>query len=143
MKKRNFSFHFSKTCISAIMSEGYYHKGMIAHNSKKGADCGCAINSCFSLSRSAMRRNNAHRLSLNRDFLECFLQQCPERLGGCPQCTLGGGVRAAKRRTETHHIEMRILAQDDRALQSGMVYLHYAVLAVQFLVNAEQEVENL
>ena len=35
MKKRNFSFHFSKTRISAIMSEGYYHKGMIAHNSKK------------------------------------------------------------------------------------------------------------
>ena len=56
MKKRNFSFHFSKTCISAIMSEGYYHKGMIAHNSKKGADCCCAINSCFSLRRSALRK---------------------------------------------------------------------------------------
>ena len=59
MKKRNFSFHFSKTRISAIMSEGYYHKGMIAHNSKKRSRLLLCNQLLFLFKTFSVAKNNA------------------------------------------------------------------------------------
>ena len=84
------------------------------------------------------------RFPLFRGYLlQCFLQEGPERCGGSDEGALRGGVWAAERRAETYHIEVRILAQDDRALQSGVVYLYDAVLAIEFFVNLQQQVEYL
>ena len=74
------------------------------------------------------------RFLLLRNILKRFLQQLPERLDRLDESTLRSGVGRLHRGAETHHIEVRILAEDNGTLQSGMVYLDDAILAKEFLV---------
>ena len=83
-----------------------------------------------------------HRLFL-RNILERFLQQLPERSDRLDEGTLGGGVRRLHRGAEAHHVEVWILTEDDRALQSGVVYLDDTVLAKQILILLQQQMQNL
>ena len=75
-------------------------------------------------------------------LLESLLQQCPERSGGGYESTLCCGVWTAKGRTETDHIEVWILAQNNRALQSGMVNLNDTILTVEFFINLQEQVQD-
>ena len=68
------------------------------------------------------------------NILEGLFQQFPEGYYRLDECTLLRGVRRLHRRTETHDVQPRILTQDDRALQTGVVHLNDAVLAEQFLI---------
>ena len=52
-------------------------------------------------------------------------------------------MRAAQRGTEAHHVHVRVLAQDDRALQTGVINLDDAFLLEQLLVQVEQHVQGL
>ena len=68
------------------------------------------------------------------NLFEGLLEKFPEGGHRGDESTFGGGMGALHSRTEGHHVEVGIFAQDDGALQSGMIYLDDAVLAVQFLV---------
>ena len=52
-------------------------------------------------------------------------------------------MRAEQCRTEGNHIKVRILAQDDRALQTSVNSLNYAVLAVLLLVNLQYVLQDV
>ena len=80
---------------------------------------------------------------LLRNILEGFLQERPERLDGSDEGALGGGVGRLHRGAEAHHVEMRILAKDDGALQSGMIDLDDTILAKQILVFLQEQVQDL
>ena len=67
---------------------------------------------------------------LHRNLFEGLYQQVPERLCRGNLETLGSRVGAADGGAEAHHVEVRILAKNDRALQAGMVYLHHGVFAL-------------
>ena len=82
-------------------------------------------------------------LFLHGSLLEGLDEQFPEGLGCGDVGTLDGGVRAAQRGTETNDVHVRVLAQDDGALQTGVVHLDDAVLLKQFLVQVEQHVQGL
>lgn len=75
-------------------------------------------------------------------LLEGFLQQFPEGGHGGDEGALHSGVWALHGRAEADDVEVRIFAEDDRALQSGMVHLDDAVGAVLLFVDAEQQVEQ-
>ena len=75
-------------------------------------------------------------------FFQCLLQQCPERSGGGYESTLCCGVWTAKGRTETDHIEVWILAQNNRALQSGMVHLNDAILSFECFIHLQEQVQD-
>ena len=76
-------------------------------------------------------------------FLEGLDEQTPEGLCCGDVGTLDGGVRAAQGGTEAHDIHVRVLAQDDGALQTGMVNLYDALLVEELLVQVEQHVQGL
>ena len=78
-----------------------------------------------------------------RNLLQSLFQQFPERSHGRNEATLGCCVRTAQCRTERHHIEVRILAEDDRTLQSGVVNLYNSVFTVQLLIHLKHQVQNL
>ncbi len=82
-------------------------------------------------------------LSFFRDILEGFLQERPEGLDSGDEGTLGSGVGRFHRRSEAYYVEVRLLAEDDGTLQSGMVYLYDTVLTEEVLVLFKQEVQNL
>ena len=65
---------------------------------------------------------------------ECLLQQFPEGSHGLDEGALGSGVWRLHRGTEGYNVQMWILTQYDRALQTGVVHLNDAVLAEEFLI---------
>ena len=81
-------------------------------------------------------------LLFHGNVLECFLQQGPERIYRWDVCALDGGVGRLHRRSERHHVEVRIFAENDRAFESCVVNLYDAVLVEQFFVFFQQQVEH-
>ena len=81
-------------------------------------------------------------LFLHGSLLEGLDEQFPEGLCCGDVGTLDGGVRAAQRGSEAHDVHVRVLAQDDGALQTGMVNLYDAIFVEELLVQVEQHVHR-
>ena len=65
-----------------------------------------------------------------------------DEIHGLDECALGGGVGRLHGGSEGDDVEVGVLAQDDGALESGMVDLYDAVLAEELLVLLEQQMED-
>lgn len=77
------------------------------------------------------------------DLLQRCGEQLPERFGGIDLEALARGMGREEGRSETHHIHARILAEDDGALQSGVVSLYRSLFACLLLVDLFEQIENL
>ena len=77
-----------------------------------------------------------------RNIFKGFLEQLPEGLYGSDEGALSRSVRRFHRRTKADHIEVRILTQNDGALQTSVIYLDDTISIEEFLVLFQQQVQD-
>ena len=71
-----------------------------------------------------------------------FLQQRPERIYRLDERTLRRGMGRFHRGAEADDIEPGVLAENDRALQTRVIYLYDALTSEEFLVFLQQQVQE-
>lgn len=83
------------------------------------------------------------RLVLHWHLLECALQQLPELWHWTDLATLVWSVRMLESWTEADDVETWILAQNDRALKTGMNHVHLCLVAELTLVDGRHHLDHL